>query len=75
MVFKVDGTVSHRCIYKNLRLRLEYAYLLFNKFIMNRINSKFWIEVGFAILKVDGTVSQRCISKFKIEVRICIPAI
>ena len=26
-------------------------------------------------LKVDGTVSQRCISKFKIEVRICIPAI
>ena len=26
-------------------------------------------------LKMDGTVSQRCVSKFKIEVRICIPAI
>ena len=26
-------------------------------------------------VKMDGTVSQRCISKFKIEVRICIPAI
>ena len=26
-------------------------------------------------LKVDGTASQRCVSKFKIEVRICIPAI
>ena len=27
------------------------------------------------MLKMDGTLSQRCISKFKIEVRICIPAI
>ena len=27
------------------------------------------------IIKMDGKVSQRCVSKFKIEVRICIPAI
>ena len=33
----------HKDVYKNSRLRLEYAYLLFNKFIMNRINSK-WAD-------------------------------
>ena len=34
----------HKDVYENLRLRLEYAYLLFNKFILNRINSEL-IEV------------------------------
>ena len=36
----MDGTVSQRFIYKNSRLKLEYAYLLFNKFKMSRINSE-----------------------------------
>ena len=31
-------------------------------------------RIDFGI-KMDGTVSQRYVSKFKIEVRICIPAI
>ena len=40
---KVDGTVSHN-VYKNSRLRLEYAYLLFNKLIMKRMNSEIKIK-------------------------------
>ena len=30
----------HKDLYKNSNARLEYAYLLFNKFIMSRINSE-----------------------------------
>ena len=30
----------HKDVYKNSRLMLEYAYLLFDEFIMNRINSE-----------------------------------
>ena len=35
----------HKEEYRNSRLRLEYAYLLFNKFILNRINSEL-IKIG-----------------------------
>ena len=30
----------HKDVYRNSRLRLEYAYLLFNGFILNKINSE-----------------------------------
>ena len=47
----------HKDAYQNSRLRLEYAYLLFNKFIMNRINSenkiKCRISTSFLVTKSD----------------------
>ena len=35
----MDGTVSHRCIYR-ISKRGEYTYLLFNEFIVNNIISE-----------------------------------
>ena len=35
----------HKDVHKNSRLRLEYAYLLLDKFIMNRINSEL-VKIG-----------------------------
>ena len=35
----------HKDLYQNSRLRLEYANMLFNEFIMNRINSEL-IKIG-----------------------------
>ena len=46
----------HKDVYQNSRLRLEYAYLLFNKFIMNRINSKL-IEIGRILTSFSVTES------------------
>ena len=46
----------HKDVYKKSRLRLEYAYLLFNKFIMNRINSKL-IEIGRILTSFSVTES------------------
>ena len=40
----MDGK-CHKDVYKNSTLRLQYVYLLFNKFIMNRINPEL-IEIG-----------------------------
>ena len=48
---KMNGT-CHKDVYQNSRLRLEYAYLLFDKFIMNRINSEL-IKIG---QRVRGSV-------------------
>ena len=42
---------------------------------MNLTKEIYIFSICFDITKMDGTVSQRCVSKFKIEVRICIPAI
>ena len=35
----------HKDVYQNSRFRIEYAYLLLNKFTMNRINSEL-IRIG-----------------------------
>ena len=46
----------HKDVYQNSILRLEYAYLLFNKFIMNRINSEL-IEIGRILTSFSVTES------------------
>ena len=46
----------HKDVYQNLRLRLEYAYLLLNKFIMNRINSEL-IKIGRKLMSFLVTES------------------
>ena len=46
----------HKDVYQNLRLRLEYAYLLLNKFIMNRINSEL-IKIGRILTSFSVTES------------------
>ena len=44
----------HKDAYQNARLRLEYAYLLFNKYIMNRINSEL-IKKGQILMSFSVT--------------------
>ena len=46
----------HKDVYQNSRLRLEYAYLLLNKFIMNRINSEL-IKIGRILTSFSVTES------------------
>ena len=46
----------HKDVYKISRLRLEYAYLLFNKFIMNRINLEL-IKIGRILMSFLVTES------------------
>ena len=44
----------YKDVYQNSRMRLEYAYLLFNEFTMNRINSEFIrIRLNFDIVFGD----------------------
>ena len=62
VMFKVDGTVSQwmvQCqkdVNQNFRLRLEYAHLLYIKFIMNRINSEL-IKMGRILMSSSVTES------------------
>ena len=46
----------HKDVYQNSRLRLEYAYLLLDKFIMNRINSEL-IKIGRILTSFSVTKS------------------
>ena len=51
----MDGTVSKRYI-QNSRLRLEYAYLLFNEFKINRINLEKIQKLNFDVVFSDKVV-------------------
>ena len=51
----MDGTVSKRYI-QNSRLRLEYAYLLFNEFKINRINLEKIQKLNFDVVFGDKVV-------------------
>ena len=46
----------HKGLYQNSILRLEYAYLLFNKFLMNRIISEL-IKIGRILTSYSVTES------------------
>ena len=58
----------HKDVYKNSRLRLEYAYLPFNKFIINRINSEiikeYWILMLFLVTESSCDDSFSCHQNF-----------
>ena len=62
------------CVAKLANFHMNYDLLfdtVFKEF--NHISTTMIVFVDH--IKMDGIVSQRCVSKFKIEVRICIPAI
>ena len=46
----------HKDVYQNSRLRLEYAYVLFNKFMMNRITSEL-VKIGQILTSFSVTES------------------
>ena len=46
----------HKDVYQNSRMRLEYAYLLLDKIIMNRINSEL-IKIGQILTSFSVTKS------------------
>ena len=59
----------HKDVNQNSRLRLEYAYLLFNKSIMNKINSEL-INIGriltsFSLTKISCDDTSRANKKIR----------